>query len=98
LYCFRGGLRSQIAQQWIYEATGIDYPRIAGGYKALRRFLIEETERIMQKITPVVIGGQSGCGKTLLLDKLNPVINQECDWHRCLHLHLQKLDGHNVVV
>ncbi|CAB9543233.1 Selenophosphate-dependent tRNA 2-selenouridine synthase [Bathymodiolus brooksi thiotrophic gill symbiont] len=77
LYCFRGGLRSQIAQQWIYEATGIDYPRIAGGYKALRRFLIEETERIMQKITPVVIGGQTGCGKTLLLDKLNNTIDLE---------------------
>ncbi|MDG2395771.1 MAG: tRNA 2-selenouridine(34) synthase MnmH, partial [Candidatus Thioglobus sp.] len=47
LYCFRGGLRSQITQQWIYEATGIDYPRLKGGYKALRRYLIDETDRIM---------------------------------------------------
>src|SRR3546814_6857013 len=35
LYCFRGGLRSQISQQWLTEA-GIDYPRIEGGYKAMR--------------------------------------------------------------
>jgi tRNA 2-selenouridine synthase len=77
LYCFRGGLRSQITQEWIYEKSGIDYPRIKGGYKALRRFLIEETDRIMQKVTPIVIGGQTGCGKTLLLDKLNNKIDLE---------------------
>jgi tRNA 2-selenouridine synthase len=77
LYCFRGGLRSQITQQWIYTASGIDYPRVKGGYKALRRFLIDETYRIMQQITPIVIGGQTGCGKTLLLDKINNRIDLE---------------------
>ena len=77
LYCFRGGLRSQITQEWIYEATGVNYPRIKGGYKALRRFLIDETDRIMDKITPVVIGGQTGCGKTLLLDQLKDTIDLE---------------------
>jgi len=77
LYCFRGGLRSQITQQWIFEASNIDYPRIKGGYKALRRFLIDETDRIMEQITPIVIGGQTGCGKTLLLDKLHNKIDLE---------------------
>jgi ABC-type lipoprotein export system ATPase subunit len=48
-----------------------------GGYKALRRFLIDETYRIMQQITPIVIGGQTGCGKTLLLDKIN-LFGQKC--------------------
>jgi tRNA 2-selenouridine synthase len=50
LYCFRGGLRSQITQQWIYEESGIDYPRLKGGYKALRRYLIDETDRIMDQV------------------------------------------------
>ncbi len=77
LYCFRGGLRSQITQQWIYEATGIDYPRLKGGYKALRRYLIDETDRIMGDITPVIIGGQTGCGKTLLLDHIQQTIDLE---------------------
>jgi len=77
LYCFRGGLRSQITQQWIYEASGIDYPRLKGGYKALRRYLIDETERIMNQITPVVIGGQTGCGKTLLLERIQQAIDLE---------------------
>lgn len=77
LYCFRGGLRSQITQEWIYKASGVNYPRIKGGYKALRRFLIDETNRIMDKVTPVVIGGQTGCGKTLLLDKIKQQIDLE---------------------
>ena len=44
LYCFRGGLRSQTVQRWLREA-GIDYPLVIGGYKAMRRFLLEELER-----------------------------------------------------
>ncbi len=44
LYCFRGGLRSRITQQWIYEQTGVMYPRVKGGYKALRRYLLEQLE------------------------------------------------------
>ena len=39
IYCFRGGLRSQLVQQWLHEA-GVDYPRITGGYKALRNYLL----------------------------------------------------------
>jgi tRNA 2-selenouridine synthase len=31
----------------------------------------------MQQITPIVIGGQTGCGKTLLLDKVNNMIDLE---------------------
>ena len=77
LYCFRGGMRSQITQQWIYKASGINYPRIKGGYKALRRFLIDETDRIMGQVTPIVIGGQTVCGKTLLLDQLKDTIDLE---------------------
>ena len=44
LYCFRGGMRSKITQQWIYEQTGKIFPRVKGGYKAMRRFLIDELE------------------------------------------------------
>jgi len=34
LYCFRGGLRSHIAQQWLQEA-GVEYPLVQGGYKSV---------------------------------------------------------------
>ena len=70
LYCFRGGLRSRTTQQWLKEA-GIQYPLITGGYKAMRRFLIDELERLCQKQNFVVVSGRTGTGKTRFLKKLN---------------------------
>ena len=66
LYCFRGGQRSQIAADWLSEA-GIDIPRVEGGYKALRRILIDVLEDLPRL---VVIGGKTGVGKTRFLDYL----------------------------
>ncbi len=77
LYCFRGGLRSKIAQQWIFDYSGITYPRVRGGYKAMRRYLIEESSRITNSKNFIVIGGQTGCGKTILLNKFRNSIDLE---------------------
>src|SRR3546814_8695178 len=44
LYCFRGGLRSQISQAWLKDEAGIEYPRVIGGYKAMRGFLLQTIE------------------------------------------------------
>ncbi len=77
LYCFRGGLRSKISQDWIYEHSGVSYPRIKGGYKALRLFLINEMNRIANKKIFLVIGGQTGCGKTILLNEFENSIDLE---------------------
>ena len=81
LYCFRGGLRSKISQQWIYERTGVIYPRVKGGYKAMRRFLIDELEASTQRIQPIILGGQTGTGKTLLLNKIKQKIDLEGIYH-----------------
>lgn len=70
LYCFRGGLRSQTTQQWINDYCGVDYPRVEGGYKALRRFLIDETERLIESMDFVVLSGRSGTGKTRLIHQI----------------------------
>ena len=77
LYCFRGGMRSKITQQWIYEQTGIVYPRVKGGYKAMRRFLIDELEASAQTVTPLILSGQTGSGKTLLLKRIQQSIDLE---------------------
>lgn len=83
LYCFRGGMRSKISQQWLFEQTGIAYPRVRGGYKALRRFLLEQLEVNSPQIRPVVIGGRTGVGKTRLLHRLSPHLDLEkLAWHR----------------
>ncbi|GHA38269.1 tRNA 2-selenouridine(34) synthase MnmH [Photobacterium aphoticum] len=75
LYCFRGGLRSRITQQWLKEA-GIDFPMVVGGYKALRRFLIDTIDAVAaQPMT--LIGGNTGCGKTLMLHELANGIDLE---------------------
>ncbi|TNE64249.1 MAG: tRNA 2-selenouridine(34) synthase MnmH [Alphaproteobacteria bacterium] len=76
LYCFRGGLRSQISQQWLREA-GVEYPRVRGGYKAMRRFLIDETDRLAATEDFVVIAGRTGTGKTDLLNMIPKSLDLE---------------------
>lgn len=76
LYCFRGGLRSQLVQQWLKEA-GIEYPRVLGGYKAMRSFLIDTTEKAVAECDFVVVGGLTGSGKTEVLDALDNCLDLE---------------------
>ena len=70
LYCFRGGLRSQITQQWLLTETGIDYPRVHGGYKAMRQFLLDTLTQALQQTQFIVVGGLTGCGKTEIITQL----------------------------
>lgn len=76
LYCWRGGLRSQICQQWMREA-GVDYPRIVGGYKAMRHDLLIRFERICQAHPMVLLGGRTGSDKTTLLNSLPNSVDLE---------------------
>jgi len=76
LYCFRGGQRSQIAQAWLEEA-GITLPRLKGGYKAFRHFLMEESERISAEADALIVSGRTGVGKTLLLHRLDNAVDLE---------------------
>ena len=69
LYCFRGGLRSHVTQDWL-AANGVDYPLVQGGYKAMRRFLLAEQELSLQQVPLVVLAGPTGSGKTRLLTTL----------------------------
>lgn len=68
LFCFRGGLRSSITQQWLSE-IGIDYPRIRGGYKALRRWLISQSDDIFESSRIILLGGRTGVAKTRALNE-----------------------------
>ncbi len=77
LYCFRGGMRSRISQRWLEEESGIRCPRVNGGYKAMRRFLIDQIEANSALCEPVVIGGRTGVGKTRLLVRCAASIDLE---------------------
>ena len=76
LYCFRGGLRSRIAQQWLAEA-GVPYPRVIGGYKAMRRFLLDDLAAQCRERRFLVLSGQTGCAKTDLLNGIPGAIDLE---------------------
>lgn len=77
LYCFRGGSRSRIAQEWIGETLNKDILRLNGGYKAFRNYLIENLSLESQNYTPIILTGYTGSGKTKILKKLNNSIDLE---------------------
>ena len=77
LYCFRGGMRSQIVQQWLKQDAGIDYPRVTGGYKALRTFLIQTVDDAVEQCDLLVLGGMTGTGKTDVLVQLDNALDLE---------------------
>ncbi|WP_299795557.1 tRNA 2-selenouridine(34) synthase MnmH [uncultured Shewanella sp.] len=76
LYCFRGGLRSQLTQQWLKEG-GIDIPYIEGGYKAMRQYLIEVIDEA-PSLSPIhILSGITGSGKTDFLLQRSEAIDLE---------------------
>ena len=58
--CWRGGDRSRIAQRWL----GGEVPRVRGGAKALRRFLMARLDEQLVERRFLVVAGLTGSGKT----------------------------------
>ena len=77
VYCFRGGSRSRIAQEWINEELKMNTKRILGGYKAFRNYLLDSLLKENQNYTPIVLTGYTGSGKTKLLKELKNSIDLE---------------------
>jgi tRNA 2-selenouridine synthase len=75
VFCFRGGLRSQISCEWIRDA-GIERHPIEGGYKKMRRFFLSQLE---EAPLPSIfrLGGCTGSGKTQVLKRINNSIDLE---------------------
>ncbi len=66
LYCWRGGMRSQILS-WLLTQVGFEVYRLAGGYKTYRSFTFNEVRKTYPLL---VLGGKTGAAKTVLLQKL----------------------------
>ncbi len=76
IYCFRGGLRSRTTQQWLQQ-QGVEYPLVRGGYKAMRRFLLDELEAAAAESPLICLGGLTGVGKTRVLRRIRRHVDLE---------------------
>lgn len=69
IYCWRGGLRSNYAREWIL-ASGVDIPLIQGGFKALRQLILDQISDAADQVPIVRIGGKTGTAKTVLVKNI----------------------------
>jgi len=69
LYCWRGGQRSG-AFSHILRQIGWDAQRLAGGYKAWRRHVLDQLGTLPQRFRYRVVSGATGSGKSRLLEAL----------------------------
>ncbi len=77
IMCWRGGQRSQIAQQWLKNA-GYSVTRVTGGYKQLRQICLDTLDQASINQRPWwVIAGRTGVKKTVLIQRLNTSIDLE---------------------
>lgn len=72
--CWRGGQRSGLAQQWLSE-SGIDIPKVEGGFKALRNACLSVLEKPNKKWW--LVSGRTGSAKTVLLQQVEQSIDLE---------------------
>jgi tRNA 2-selenouridine synthase len=66
VYCWRGGKRSG-ALAHILREVGWDAWTLEGGYRAYRRFVIDELVRLSPRLSFRVVQGATGSGKSRLL-------------------------------
>jgi tRNA 2-selenouridine synthase len=73
IFCWRGGLRSRLAQDWVYQ-NGCEVIRVDSGYKGLRH----EALKVLENPAPfVILSGMTGSGKTRLIHKLRHFVDLE---------------------
>ena len=77
LYCFRGGMRSEIAVKWLNDC-GVKVNRLKGGYKNFKNWVISQHLDIENYIKDwIIIGGLTGSGKTDFLRSFKESIDLE---------------------
>ena len=69
VYCWRGGQRSRSFVQVMRE-IGWDADQLAGGYKAYRRWVMENLEALPARLRLFVLAGRTGVGKSHVLRRL----------------------------
>lgn len=79
-YCARGGSRSNAVFKSLL-VKGYDVYKLHGGYKQYRNYILTTMDEYLQTLDFLVLSGNTGSGKTILLNKLYnlgyPVIDLE---------------------
>jgi tRNA 2-selenouridine synthase len=75
IYCARGGMRSASVAS-LLASLGFRVSQLPGGYKAFRNHALAELERLVPP-HPIVIHGQTGVGKTPILQRLENALDLE---------------------
>lgn len=75
IYCWRGGMRSNI-MAWLLQMAGLKVTLLKGGYKAYRSRV---PEYLLSPLPMVVLGGKTGSGKTEILKLLKDSGEQVID-------------------
>ena len=75
IYCARGGLRSS-SIALILSSIGYQVFKLRSGYKSYRTYVLSYLDTLPHKRF-IVLGGNTGCGKTELLQRLTPSIDLE---------------------
>ncbi len=72
VHCWRGGLRSETVASFL-TVVGIDCWRLTGGFKAWRKVVIDDFARDDYQISPVILHGRTGVGKSNILCELEKI-------------------------
>jgi tRNA 2-selenouridine synthase len=76
VHCWRGGQRSG-SMAWLFRQAGLEVEVLQGGYKAYRHYVLESLQTSPFKL--VVLGGETGSGKTKILHCLRDLGEQIID-------------------
>lgn len=69
LFCARGGMRSTVLDKFLVS-LGAKVYKLKDGYKGYRAFINQELPKINEEIEYIVLQGNTGTGKTLILKEL----------------------------
>ncbi|MFI5150838.1 MAG: tRNA 2-selenouridine(34) synthase MnmH [Bacteroidia bacterium] len=81
VHCWRGGMRSG-SFAWLLQTSGIEASTLRQGYKAYRRHVLKS---FAAPYSLVVLGGETGSGKTEILARLQDAGEQIIDLENLAH-------------
>ena len=81
VYCWRGGLRSNI-MAFLLHSAGFEVNLLQGGYKKYRNWVLQTLEKPQQI---KIVGGKTGSGKTYVLHELSKLGQQTIDLEGLAH-------------